>query len=48
MKNTDDLKVMSSLGKFVLANENIRRNCQHFIQTVLHSGTKKESTRNKE
>ena len=48
MKNTDGLKVMSSLGKFVLANENIRRNCQHFIQTVLHSGTEKESTRNKE
>ena len=47
MKNTDGLKLMSNLGKFASANENILSNCQHFIQTVLYSGTTKESTRNK-
>ena len=43
MENTDVLEILSSSGEFVSVDENILSNYQQFIQTILCSGTTKES-----
>ena len=40
MKNTN---VLELLGHTVSANDNGKKNCEIFIQTVLYSGTSKET-----
>ena len=43
MENTDVLEILSSSVEFVSVDENILSNYQQIIQTILCSGTTKES-----
>ena len=43
MKNTNLLELISHLGYIVSANDDVKKNCEIFVQTVLYSGTSKET-----
>ena len=43
MKNTNLLELISHLGHIVSANDDVKKNCEIFVQTVLYSGTSKET-----